>query len=136
MVGTTVVAFFVLGVVQTQFNLATVILGSTDMAGQCIALISSESTLKDYKVTKARINTDSKKDYILKGDTDTLCGSTGCIYRLCLVRDTVVTILPFMYAAERLEIKSTTNGDMHDIHLAGKSEADLQWNGTKYIVVQ
>jgi|GEM_PF-2132942 len=117
-------------------NTATAWLWQNDASDHCIALLTqNDRQAGEYTVQKARINTDDTTDYILKGRSDNLCGSAGCIYELCIYTDTGMEILPFGYAAEAIELKGTATQSMYDIQLIGKSSASFQWTGDKYTLI-
>lgn len=119
-----------------QINLAAVITGITNEASSCIEQLRDESTFSDYEIIPARLNSGPEKDYILKGLNESLCGSAGCVHRLCIVEGQKGRIIPFAYAAETLRVKDTITNEMHDIQLQGNSISNLQWDGARYVVVQ
>jgi len=123
---------------DTQLNLATVITGVPKIVDECIASLSesNEGSTTDYEIIKTRLNSGSEKDYVLKGKTDDLCGSAGCIHQLCINQNNTGQIVPFAYAAETLIVKNTITSGMHDIQLQGKSTSNLQWDGARYIILQ
>ena len=100
----------------------------------CIEQISDTSSIADYESTQVRIDNDSIKDFVLKGTSDPLCGSAGCIHELCLVTKDSVRLIPFGFATKELAILNTLTEDFHDIELRKPSRVQMRWNGTNYAI--
>jgi hypothetical protein len=129
-------AFTVATYTDVGASVATVILGTDTLAVKCTQALPEGKRDLPYEAIKSRIDTDSKTDIILVATSDKQCGSAGCAHELCLRTDTGATIISFGYAAETLVIKDTASNGMYDIQLQGKSTTNLQWDRTRYIILQ
>ncbi|MFT5849509.1 MAG: hypothetical protein ACI9H6_000318 [Patiriisocius sp.] len=115
-------------------QMASVITGTDSRVSQCIQALPESKRDTPYDSISTRLNTDSHKDIILKASGEAYCGSAGCAYELCVVKNSVVTNIPFGYAAEELQVSNTLTNGMYDIQLLGKSNTNFQWDGTHYAV--
>jgi len=117
--------------------IATVIKSGNTAAAQCVEAVNQRDqntlTLEAYEVATQRVNSDNRKDVILKNTTDTFCGSAGCVYEICLQDEDRVNLIAFSYAANDLKVLGSITEDMHDIALTGKSDVHLVWDHGRYI---
>ena len=128
-------AFGVLGFTDSNVLVATVLRATYNQETDCILKLPEEKRGTSYDFVKHRLNTDSEKDIILTATSEDQCGSAGCTHELCIITDSTAKIVSFGYAAETLIVKDTASNGMYDIQLQGKSTTNLQWDGSRYIVL-
>ena len=129
-------SFDLLATTDNGIHLATVIAGADSQVAKCIQALPEGKRGLQYISEKKRLNTDSRKDIVLTATSDSQCGSAGCTHELCLINDNQAEIISFGYASETLTVKDVASNGMYDIQLQGKSTTDLQWDGTRYIVLK
>jgi len=127
---------------QTDLSetLAAAITSTTDPSSACVEELNQihGTTLTNdlLNITSVRLNDDKRTDYLVEKKSPEFCGSTGCIFELCVVTAGEATIIPFGLAAEKLTIKETLTNGMHDLQLQGQSTTNLTWDTERYTVTQ
>ncbi len=120
-------------------NLALVITGVLEDQQQCLSSLEKQENLliaiNDVRITATRLNTDTKKDYIIEKTSAENCGSAGCIFELCVIQNNGAQIIPFGYAAKKLVVKESITNGMHDIELQGNTNITLQWDTSRYQIL-
>ncbi len=115
-------------------NIANVIAAADSNLQDCLSAISREQgstlTTKDISVTRAQINTDEEPDYLLQLSGDTYCGTTGCVYEICINKEGTATKIAFGYAAQGITVAETITNGMHSLVL--NSGVTLEWDGERY----
>jgi hypothetical protein len=134
--GTLLIVFILLIITNSGANIATVVLSTNTQTYDCIQALPEGKRGLEYTAAQQRVNTDTQEDIILTAVSKEQCGSAGCTHELCLISNKGVEIISFGYAAETLIVKNTASNGMYDMQLQGSGSTNLQWNGSRYIVVQ
>ena len=115
-------------------NMANVIAAADSSLQDCLSAISREQgstvTTKDVSVIRAQIDTDEQPDYVLRLSGDPYCGTTGCVYEICIKKDGTAAKVAFGYAAQNITVAETVTNGMHSILL--NSGVTLEWDGERY----
>jgi hypothetical protein len=119
-------------------NLAAVVAATDSSWQSCLQQISDTHghtiDTSDAQVTRTKIDTDASTDYLIELTGDNFCGSAGCIFEICLARDTEAKHVPFGYAATSVEVTEGIENGMRDLVLNGQHT--LRWSGESYLPLE
>lgn len=136
LIGVGVLGFVAFNSLADDVSLTALTFFSTQSTHQCISEIQESYTKVEqdvFEVTRADLNGDSKKDFIVKINDAELCGSAGCIYELCIF-DAVgeLSHISFGFAATNIKPLETLTNGMRDLEINGDKTLRLEWNTKRY----
>ncbi len=92
----------------------------------------SDIPLVDLEISFLDLNVDDHDDAFIQYTKGDACGSTGCVYELCMYDSGSYTHVPFGIAGTAIEAKQTMTNGMRDLEIKNDEKFRLVWNGTNY----
>ncbi len=135
-VGSTLLMLAALPLGNQQSLLASAIGSSASATTACSTLLKPLFPNTDpsaFEYSKAKINNDSRTDFLVRINSDRTCGTTGCQYELCIqaANNDKAELIPFGYATEYLTVEQGQTNGYHDLALS--NGLVLTWDGTRYL---
>jgi hypothetical protein len=96
-----------------------------------------ELSFSTIDTTVIDLNDDGKKDVIAIMQSDSTCGTGGCIASI-FIEDEFgeLTAIPFAYAVKSVEVLQSLTRGMHDLRINEDERRKMVWDGTTYVPEQ
>lgn len=125
----------------TGSQVATLIVAETDAYQQCLDSLASHypelqqlEERENLHVLRRQLEvTNNTPDLIFQLTDAKTCGTTGCIYELCLRDQSASRLVPFSLAGQKLEVLESSNNGMYDLRLTTTDQLRLEWDGEHYV---